>query len=295
MAKKDRLSTSKHCPKCRHQVPLDATICPECSEDFKLHFDDTLNKRFQDYYNSELGKKAIFSFVGAVALIVLAVFVVSHILKQDTLSEEIEKVEDVIEQLKPDDYGERHVQYGKLVDLVPTNEEYKNLYSFSERQLLEHVSSAVAAKILKGLGSFEYEAQKAMNKLNCLNDPVIDRSENYIEDFTCVLDQFNTTTWTVKPGSTKASTSNIIYSWQDHVKSFDDVPAHVGKPEAFAGLKKFISLYVPDNPVEVQEAFWGDEDQNLKSESFDLQYSMKMEGDVKNRSIVLKTPIKPQE
>ncbi len=294
---KIRIPTLKQCSKCKYQVPIHTKTCPKCSEPFDSLVDDQQRKIDDASNDSDLIKNFAMGLMGVFSVIIIIsalAWGITTFLKKDTFAEQIARIEDKITTLDKSDFGERFIQYGRLLRLVPSSEEYNSLYAFYERKLLENMSSFAASHFLKGFGSFEYEAQKAASHLNCQNDPIIDTTSLNKSDFKCVLDRFETTSWIVESGKNDR-TGSVNFLWNDYEKGIGEFPPHAGKPEAFKALKKLIMLYAPRNPDEIQSVFWGMQDHTLSAENFNIYYSFKKEGDIGLRHIKVENSIKGKE
>lgn len=287
------MSAQKVCLKCKGRVPALSKVCPKCSEPFEDLLGENLKKKRSgrgrnkgSATNLVMGAVAA-TCIGATAFLAGWGVMASDLFKEETVGDKIARIEANIETIKRSNYGERLRQYGRLVRLAPDNRNYISLFAFYERKLLDTMEASEAAEFLEGLGSFDYEAARAVGKLNCRNEST--KKTKKKSNFSCVVDRFETIKWTVESGATKNTTGSIKLSWDDYNKGMGDVPAHAGKPEAHETLQKLISLYAPDNPSEIEGAFWGETDREMSAKNYDIKYSFNSQGVIDQRLIEVVT------
>lgn len=137
-----------------------------------------------------------------------------------------------------------------------------------------------------GFESFSAESSKSTKALNCINVGITPAEYGMGALYGCIQGKAQTVKWFINEVPEKDSVENIKLMWNDWFKDIG-YGIHADKQEAEKALMALIQLYAPGQASEVQQAFWDNTDQTIRSDEFILKYTYRRGPAIDERLIVV--------
>lgn len=134
--------------------------------------------------------------------------------------------------------------------------------------------------------SFYGESDRATSELRCKKSKVTPASNGWGALYSCIQGKAETVKWFINeiPGSNKVK--NIKFLWNDWFKDMG-YGIHSDKHEAQNALNVLITLYAPQKNEEINNAFWGNKDETIVTDSFVIEYTYYRGYEIDERMIVV--------
>lgn len=174
----------------------------------------------------------------------------------------------------------------KTLDKVKRTKRENDTENKSERHTKRY-SAESHTPVKSGFDTFVLESKWATKALECRTPKITPASGNWGALYGCIQGRAETVKWFINEKAGTGKVANIKLMWNDWSKDVG-YGIHADKREAQRALDALINVYAPTESQPLNDAFWGNTNRTIESNSFTFDYSYTKGPAIDERLIIVR-------